>query len=349
MNLINWLNNIFPSYAYAGEAGAFLPEIEQVKSEPLFQSGKILGNSEYHTPVLPTQTLEAFKGLGERSVIVDCTLGGGGHSSLLCEQGHTVIAIDRDDEALSTARKRLAEFGDSFKAIKGNFSEIATLLQEIGITKIDGILADFGVSSHQLDEAERGFSFRNDGPLDMRMDQSNPLTAAVVVNTYSETDLLKIFREYGEERFSKKIADRICQKRAETPFSTTLELANFISTLVPKKEKIHPATRVFQAIRMEVNRELNEIHDLLEQSLNLLNPGGRLALISFHSLEDRIVKRFIAQHSKETIDRPEWPEPRANPDYHLKAITRKPSMADAEEISINARSRTAKLRVAQRI
>ncbi len=307
-----------------------------------------LGASDYHIPVLPRQTIDAFGGGGQKT-IVDATAGGGGHSELLLQSGHRVIALDRDLDALAQTRQRLAKYGDAFQVIHHNFSEIDIALASIGVSKVDGILADFGVSSHQLDEAERGFSFMRSGPLDMRMNQTQTLTARQVVEQYSEGDLKRIFQEYGEEKFSNRIAKLIVETRQTQTFATTADLADLISDRIGKREKIHPATRVFQALRMEVNDELGEIKTLLNKSLDLLSPGGRMALISFHSLEDRIVKRFITHHSKETIDRPEWPEPRPNPDYCLKRITRKPLIADKDECKINARSRTAKLRVAERI
>ncbi len=306
------------------------------------------GGSDYHIPVLPQQTLEAFR-TGRNGLIVDATAGGGGHSELLLKAGYQVIALDRDLDALQETSKRLAKYGEAYRNIHSNFSDIDEALASQGIEKVDGILADFGVSSHQLDEAERGFSFMRNGPLDMRMNQTQTMTAQDVVEEYSESELKRIFREYGEEKFASKIARCIVQDRGEKSFATTLELADFILKIIGKREKIHPATRVFQALRVEVNDELGEIKTLMRKSLDLLNPGGRMALISFHSLEDRLVKRFIAQHAAETIDRPEWPEPRPNPDYCLKAITRKPLMADAEECERNVRARTAKLRVAERI
>jgi len=315
-------------------------------SNEITQNG-ILGASDYHVPVLPEQTLNAFT--GKERLIVDATAGGGGHSELLLKAGHKVIALDRDLDSLEQTADRLGKYGDSFMSIHANFSSIDEALESKGIQKVDGILADFGVSSHQLDEAERGFSFMRSGPLDMRMNQSAGMTAKEIVHTYSESELVRIFWEYGEEKSSRKIARCITEVRGEREFTTTLDLANFILERGGKREKIPPATRVFQALRIEVNNELGEIQDLLRKAPALLHPEGRLALISFHSLEDRMVKRFFSHHSAETLDRPEWPAPKPNPDYCLKTITKKPLMADAGECKLNPRARTAKLRVAERI
>ena len=310
-----------------------------------------LGGSDYHIPVLPTQVLEAFARPTPPSelTIVDGTAGGGGHSELLLQQGYRVIALDRDQDSLAETARRLSSYGDQFTSVHCNFSELDQALESLGIAQVDGILADFGVSSHQLDEATRGFSFMREGPLDMRMNQSQPLTARDIIETYSQDELKRIFREYGEEKHAAKIARCLLEDRGEKTFETTLALADYIQRLIGKREKIHPATRVFQALRIETNDELGEIRTLMEKSLTALAPGGRLALISFHSLEDRLVKRFMVQHSKETIDRPEWPAPRPNPDYKLKTLTRKPLIADAAECERNVRSRTAKLRVAERL
>ena len=309
-----------------------------------------ISGSDYHIPVLPLQTLGAFDFThpGERTIL-DATAGGGGHSELLLRAGFRVIALDRDLDSLQETAGRLAKYGEAFTSVHSNFSDLDEALESLGLSKVDGILADFGVSSHQLDEAERGFSFMRNGPLDMRMNQTQELTARHIIETYSLEELRHLFREYGEEKHAHKIAKCLVQDRESTTFETTLDLANYILKLIGKREKIHPATRVFQGLRIEVNDELGEIKTLMRKSLDLLEPGGRLALISFHSLEDRLVKRFYAQHSAPTIDRPEWPEPRPNPDYALRTLTRKPLIADADECARNVRARTAKLRIAERI
>ena len=301
--------------------------------------------SAYHIPVLATQTIKAFAPTPR--IIVDATMGGGGHTELLLKEGHQVIGLDRDLDSLAQTAQRLNS--PAFTSVHANFSEIGDVLERLGVSKVDGILADFGVSSHQLDEATRGFSFLRDGPLDMRMNQTQDLTAKDIIHTYSQDKLQLIFQEYGEERFARKIARSVVEARTQIKFETTHDLASFILQKIGKREKIHPATRVFQALRIEVNNELGEIKTLLKLAPSLLSTEGRLALISFHSLEDRLVKRFIRQCSTEMLDRPEWGEPRQNPEYCLKNITKKPLIATAQESKQNPRSRTAKMRIAEKI
>lgn len=260
-----------------------------------------------------------------------------------------MIGIDQDEQALAYAGERLGAFEDRFTALRGNFSSMVELLAEQGVDAVDGILVDIGVSSWQLDEAERGFSFGKQGPLDMRMDRRQGKTAADLVNLAPEQELKTIFREYGEERAAGKIARRICERRQEQPFITTLDLADFISRLIPRGGKSHPATRVFQALRIAVNDELGVLTELLDNAVQLLNPGGRLVVITFHSLEDRIVKRYLKHASEAQIDRKEWPAPRANPDHHFQLLTRRPVIAQGEELKLNPRARSAKLRAAEKI
>lgn len=305
-------------------------------------------SSDYHVPVLLSEVLR-FMAPEKGKVIIDGTLGGGGHTEALLEAGAEVIGFDQDEEALAHAGVRLASFADRFTALKGNFSTMQHLLAEVGYDEVDGILVDIGVSSWQLDEAERGFSFGKDGPLDMRMDRSSGKTAADLVNTASEQELRSIFYEYGEERASSKIARRIVERRESQPFLTTLDLADFISALLPRGGKSHPATRIFQALRIAVNDELGVLKQLLTQAASMLRPGGRLAVITFHSLEDRLVKQFFKNASQPQIDRKEWPEPRVNPDYCYKLLTRRPITAGVDELKINRRSRSAKLRVVEKI
>ncbi len=304
--------------------------------------------SDYHTPVLLSEVLQ-YVAPREGLVVVDGTLGGGGHSEAMLKAGATVIGIDQDEQALAYANERLASFGDRFQAIRGNFSQMPTLLADLGYREVDVLLVDIGVSSWQLDEAERGFSFGKDGPLDMRMDRSGGRTAADVVNQSSENELKRIFREYGEERAAGRIARRIVERRATKPFTTTMDLADFIVSMIPRGGKSHPATRVFQALRIEVNNELGVLKEFLKNASKVLRPGGRVVVITFHSLEDRIVKQFFKHASLKEIDRKEWPEPRKNPDYQYQLITKRPVVATEEEIKINKRSRSAKLRVAQKI
>ena len=305
-------------------------------------------NTSYHIPVLLDEVLAAMAPK-EGQVIVDGTLGGGGHTEAMLNAGAQIIGVDQDDQALAYAKDRLAGFGDNFKLCKGNFSQLPTLLNEIGQGQVDGILVDIGVSSWQLDEAERGFSFGKEGPLDMRMDRSNGRTAADLVNHAPEEELRSYFWEYGEERAGRKIAQRIVERRAEKEFVTTTDLADFISSILPRGGKSHPATRVFQALRIAVNDELGVLRSLLENAAGLLKPGGRLLVITFHSLEDRMVKQFFKNGSTTHIDRKEWPEPRPNPDFQYRLISRKAITATDEEISRNKRSRTAKLRVVEKI
>jgi 16S rRNA (cytosine1402-N4)-methyltransferase len=303
---------------------------------------------EYHETVLLTETVERLAPASGK-VIVDGTLGGGGHTAALLKAGATVIGLDQDPEALAFAGKRLAEFGDRFRAVHSSFAKGAEALDQLGIVAVDGVLFDLGVSSRQLDAPERGFSFMHDGPLDMRMDPTNLISAADLVNTAAGDQLEKIFRNYGEEPAARKIAARLVRDRLVRPFRTTLQLAESVESVVPRHGRTHPATRVFQALRIAVNRELEALSLGLEQFSHRLKPGGRFAVITFHSLEDRIVKMFFKERCAATIDRPEWPEPRPNPIYIFKAITGKPVVASDAEQRANPRSRSAKLRVVERL
>jgi 16S rRNA (cytosine1402-N4)-methyltransferase len=303
---------------------------------------------EYHESVLPTETVERLAP-GPGKVIVDGTLGGGGHAAALLAAGAQVIGLDQDPEAIAFAEKRLAEFGDRFTAVYSSFTKAGDALDRLGMATIDGALLDLGVSSRQLDAPERGFSFMHDGPLDMRMDPSNLISAADLVNTMGGEQLERIFRTYGEEPAARKIAARLVRDRLVSPFKTTLQLAESVESVVPRRGRTHPATRVFQALRIVVNRELEALSLGLEQLSQRLAPGGRLAVITFHSLEDRIVKTFFKERSAAFIDRPEWPAPRANPLHLFKAITGKPVAASDAEQRANPRSRSAKLRVVERI
>lgn len=303
----------------------------------------------YHETVLLEESVDAMLA-GPGRVLVDGTLGGGGHTQRMLEKGAMVYGVDRDPEAHAYAGKRLAGYGERFQPLVGNFADVLDLLRERGVEQVDGCLVDLGVSSRQFDCDARGFSFQKEGPLDMRMGPSSPKTAAEIVNTWSEEDLARVFWEYGEERASRKIARHLCAQRTQEAFTTTTQLAASIEKLIPRHgKKIHPATKVFQALRIEVNDELGALRKLLDSASELLAPGGRLCVISFHSLEDRMVKRFLKKVSMREIDRPEWAEPRANPDYGFRAITRKPIKACEEEIKRNPRSRSAVLRVGERV
>jgi 16S rRNA (cytosine1402-N4)-methyltransferase len=302
----------------------------------------------YHAPVMSQEVLEAYAP-AEGRLVVDCTLGGGGHSELLLEAGASVIGIDQDPEAIAFASNRLARFGDRFRAVRANFSQVGQVLGGFGLASADGFLLDLGVSSHQLDTPERGFSFRFDGPLDMRMSPELTVTAADWVNTASSEQLERMFREYGEEPQARRIARGLVKERAVRPFRTTLDLAEGVERVVPRRGRTHPATQVFQALRIAVNRELEVLEQTLAQLGGLLAEGGRLAIITFHSLEDRIVKQVFQRCSTPTIDRPEWPAPRRNPDCIYRKLTGKPVVAGAAEQRSNPRSRSAKLRVVERL
>ena len=305
-------------------------------------------NEQYHAPVLLREVVELLAP-ARGKIFVDGTLGGGGHSEAFLNAGAQVIALDQDPEALAFAQKRLAHFGENFRAVRANFAEMDRVLDELGVEQIDGALLDLGVSSHQLDSAARGFSFMKQGPLDMRMNPAGEVTAADLVNNLSAEELARIFREFGEEPSAWRIAQRIIRERAERPFVTTLDLARTIEREIPRRGKTHPATRVFQALRIAVNRELEILEKALELFTTRLHSGSRFGVITFHSLEDRIVKTFFKQRSAEKIDRPEWPQPRANPLFSYRLVTRKAVTASAEEQAANPRSRSAKLRVAEKV
>jgi 16S rRNA (cytosine1402-N4)-methyltransferase len=264
---------------------------------------------------------------------------------LLLKGGARVIAFDRDPEALAHARALLAPHGESFAALEGNYAEAPASLAAMGISRVDGILLDLGVSSHQLDTAERGFSFQREGPLDMRMGRSGA-TAADLVNTLPAAELARIFREYGDEPRAIQFAARIVRAREKKPFETTSELAGLIAA--GRSGPRHPATRVFQALRIAVNDEIGSLERALPAFASLLAPGGRLAVITFHSLEDRIVKHFFRRHSVAEVDDPTWPAPRPNPDRLFDAVTPRSVTASPAELAANPRSRSARLRVVER-
>ena len=310
------------------------------------QDSNAVEPSAYHLSVLPEEVNEWMQA-GEGKLIVDGTLGGGGHSEAFLKAGANVLGVDRDPEALAFASKRLAKYGDRFRTWQGNFADLRDIPEVRGECRADGLLLDLGVSSRQLDAAERGFSFRGTGPLDMRMGPSCPFDAAQVVNTWAEAELVKIFRELGEEPQARRIAAAIVKRRDSKKFETTTELAECIEKAVGRSGRIHPATKAFQAIRMVVNDELGSLQRALENSIHLLNPGGRLLVITFHSLEDRMVKQFMQRRAKPFIDRPDWPEPRPNPDWCFRLPVRKAIAAGERELRINPRARSAKLRVAE--
>lgn len=301
----------------------------------------------HHVTVMADEVTMAMRPANGRRYL-DLTLGGGGHSERLLQAGATVLGVDRDVAALAAATARLASFGDRFRTLRANFADFAGRCTEMGERPFDGILMDLGVSSHQLDVAERGFSFMRDGPLDMRMGTSDPITAADLVNGAGEEELIRIFRVFGEEPRAKRAARAIVSACARKPMTTTRELADCVEQSLGRRGGHHPATKIFQALRIAVNGELAALEQALAATRDWLVPGGRLAVISFHSLEDRITKHFIRAHAKETIDRPEWPEARPNPECWLREIGRKAVEPSEEETRANPRARSAKLRVAER-
>ena len=300
----------------------------------------------YHLPVMPEEVIEMMEA-GPGKFIIDGTLGGGGHSELLLKTGARVLGVDRDPEALAHAEKRLSVFGARFSTFHANFSEIPSYEEIAAGGLADGLLLDLGVSSRQLDSAERGFSFMREGPLDMRMGPNATMTAAELVNRWSEAEITRILQIYGEEPRSRRIAGAIVAQREKKPFATTLELAACIESAVGRSSKIHPATRSFQAIRMAINEELESLASILASASKILKPGGRLLVITFHSLEDRMVKRFLRHHSEPYIDDPTWPAPRPNPDFQYRLISKKAIAPSQTETASNPRARSAKLRVAQ--
>ena len=306
-----------------------------------------------HYSVLLKESIDALN-IRSDGVYVDGTLGLGGHSEQIAQRLTTgrLIAIDRDETALERAGERLAPYAGRITFVHGNFRDLPRLLEENGAEKADGMLFDLGVSSPQLDEAERGFSYMTDAPLDMRMDTSESLTAWFVVNKWPEEKLKKILFEYGEERYAPKIAAAIAARRAQSPIDTTGELVEVIRGAMPAaalREKQHPAKRSFQAIRIAVNDELASIIELMDNAAEALNPGGRLAVISFHSLEDRIVKSAIAARERGCTCPRDFPICTCGFRQTLKSITRKPILPSGQELSENPRSRSAKLRVAERV
>jgi 16S rRNA (cytosine1402-N4)-methyltransferase len=303
----------------------------------------------YHVPVMADEVVALLRP-GPGMLFLDGTVGGGGHSERFLECGAEVIGLDQDADAVAEARRELAGFGSRLTIVEANFRETVSVLDDLGERRgLAGALLDLGVSSHQLDTAERGFALMKDGPLDMRMNRSAARDAADLVNTGEVGELAKIFREYGEEPRATQIAARIAALRVQHPFATTFDLAAAVSSVAPRTSGRHPATRVFQALRIAVNDELGALREALETIPARLAPGARLGVITFHSLEDRIVKHFFRDHSQEWVDRPEWPEPRRNPNRIFRLLTPHPMDAGAEEIANNPRARSAKLRVVEKL
>lgn len=306
-----------------------------------------------HISVLFEESIEALR-IKDDGIYVDGTLGGGGHSHGILTKNNScrLIGIDRDKEAIAAASKRLEAFSDRVTIVRNNFSQIRSILSDLGIDKIDGAVLDLGVSSYQLDNALRGFSYMNDAALDMRMNTDSPKTAYDVVNSYSCEELMRIFYEYGEEKWSKRIAEFIVDRRKEKNIETTFELVDIIKAAIPKKARIeggHPAKRVFQAIRIEVNDELGILEGAIEDFVKILNTGGRLAVITFHSLEDRIVKKKFQELAKGCTCPKEFPVCVCGGKPEIEIISRKPILPSPKEIEENSRSKSAKLRIAEKL
>jgi 16S rRNA (cytosine1402-N4)-methyltransferase len=310
--------------------------------------------SSYHQPVMPEEVIHYLK-CEPGGVYVDGTVGGGGHAReilIKTAPGGRLIGIDRDDDALAESEHTLKSFVGRVALVKGNFADLTEILSELGIEQVDGILLDLGLSSHQVDTAERGFSFMSDAPLDMRMDQSHGLAAYDLVNTLSEKELKRIFREYGEEMMAGRIARAIVKKREASPIEKTRELAGIILSALPpsqRRMRIHPATKTFQALRIAVNDELTNLHRAIREGMGFLKEGGRFVIISFHSLEDRIVKNQFRSWEKGCICPPDFPFCTCGRKPQLKILTRKPALPGPEEIAANPRARSARLRAAVRI
>ncbi len=307
----------------------------------------------HHISVLLDECIDGLN-IKPDGIYVDGTLGGAGHSSQIAKRLTTgmLIGIDRDPVALKAAGERLAPYADRVKLVHSNFCEIASVLRELNIEGVDGILLDLGVSSPQLDDGERGFSYMADAPLDMRMNNEDSLSADTVVNTWPYEELKRILYEYGEERYAPKIAAAICERREQTPIRTTLELVDIIRSAMPAaalREKQHPAKRSFQAIRIAVNDELGSVEKVMKDAIPCLNKGGRLAIITFHSLEDRIVKTGMANASKGCTCPPNFPVCVCGKKPQVKLITRKPIVSGQQELDRNPRARSAKLRVCEKL
>ena len=307
----------------------------------------------HHVSVLLNECIEGLN-IRPDGIYVDGTLGGAGHSFEIAGKLTTglLVGIDRDPIALKAAGERLSCYRDRVRLVHSTFSRMDEVLKELNLPGADGILLDLGVSSPQLDDGKRGFSYMHDAPLDMRMDGSDKLTADTIVNTWPREELLRILYGYGEERYARQIVDAICRRREEEPIHTTLELADLIRSAMPSaalREKQHPAKRTFQAIRIAVNDELGEVERVMKTAISLLNPGGRLAVITFHSLEDRIVKTAMAEAAKGCTCPPEFPVCVCGKKPKVKLINKKPIVSGAEELEKNPRARSAKLRICEKL
>ncbi|HWR19348.1 MAG TPA: 16S rRNA (cytosine(1402)-N(4))-methyltransferase RsmH [Clostridia bacterium] len=308
----------------------------------------------YHVPIMLEEVLELLRPT-RGGVFVDGTLGGGGHAEAVLERlpkGSRLIGIDRDADAIAEATKRLQHFQDAFTALRGNFFQLKSLLNGLSIHQVSGILLDLGVSSHQLDEGKRGFSYNEDAPLDMRMDTSSPFRAYDVVNGYSFEELARVIREYGEERYASRVASSILREREKRALDSTTELADIIKNAIPaaaRREGPHPARRTFQALRIAVNAELDGLRKAIDDAQELLEKDGVLAVISFHSLEDRIVKQAFRTYENPCVCDPRAPMCTCNKLPTARILTKKPLIANEVEVNRNPRSRSAKLRAIQKL
>ncbi len=304
-----------------------------------------------HVSVLLKEAIDGLN-IKKDGIYIDCTAGGGGHSLEIVKAGGKLVCFDRDLDAIAAVKERLRGYEDRYIAVHSNYADFASELDRLGIDKIDGAIMDLGVSSYQLDCTERGFSYNSDARLDMRMDREAPLSAYEVVNEYDESELARIIFEYGEERFSRKIAQRIVQRRTQSPIESTLELSEIIKSAMPaasKAEGHHPAKRTFQAIRIEVNSELSIIAPTIEAIAKRLNPGGRISIITFHSLEDRAVKNAYAALSSGCICPKDFPICVCGHKPEIKTVNKKPILPSETELETNPRARSAKLRIAEKI
>jgi 16S rRNA (cytosine1402-N4)-methyltransferase len=301
----------------------------------------------YHQPVMLQEVLDYLRP-GPGGLFLDGTIGGGGHARAVLQAGAEVIGIDQDPDAISESMSLMADFDGRLILIRTNFAEVGRYLKELGVTGLDGVLIDLGISSHQLDTPQRGFSFQQPGPLDMRMGPNIPRKASDLVNYAPEAELIRIFRDYGEEPAARRIASQIVRTRLSHPISTTADLTGTVEAVLSRRGPRHPATRIFQALRIAVNDELGALERGLPALAEWVKPGGRLAVITFHSLEDRLVKRFFRKVTQEWVDRPEWSEPKRNPSFGFRLITQRPVEPSEQELADNPRSRSAKLRVIER-